>query len=85
MSKIYSGKIEVVSFVIKYGREFTIGGKFNVMSRNEAVEAVSVVSVISSCLVCINGLQLAKLELLIDRTSSIYMKVRQKLLYFLFL
>jgi hypothetical protein len=29
---------------------------------------------------CINGIQLAKIELLIDRTSSIYLKVRLKAL-----
>jgi len=45
------------------------------MSRNEAEEAVTVISLTSSSLVYINGIQLAKFGLLIDRTSSIYLNV----------
>jgi len=40
------------------------------MSRNETEEAVS--------LVYINGIQLVKFGLLIDRTSSIYLEMRLK-------
>jgi hypothetical protein len=41
------------------------------MSRNEAEVAVSVVSFITGSLGYINGIQLTKFGLLIDRTSSI--------------
>jgi hypothetical protein len=46
--------------------------------RNETAEAVSVVSFSQVLLGYINGIQLAKFGLLIDRTSPIYMKVRQQ-------
>jgi hypothetical protein len=50
------------------------------MSRIEAEKAISVVSFISNSLGYINGIQLAKFGLLIDRTSSIYLK-RQNILH----
>ena len=46
------------------------------MSKNDADEAVSVVSLTSSCGGYINGRHSANLELLIDKTSSIYLYIR---------
>ena len=45
-------------------------------SKNEAEEAVSVVSLISSSGGYINGIQSEKFGLLMERTSSIYLKVK---------
>jgi hypothetical protein len=50
------------------------------MSKNDADEAVSVVSLISSSGGYINGRNSANLELLIDKTSSIYLYVKLKAL-----
>ena len=49
-------------------------------SKNDAVEAVSVVSLTSSSGGYINGRNSANLELLIDKTSSIYLYVKLKAL-----
>jgi hypothetical protein len=49
------------------------------MSKNDANEAVSVVSLISSSGGYINGRNSANLELLIDKTSSIYLYVKLNL------
>jgi hypothetical protein len=50
------------------------------MSKNDADEAVSVVSLTSSSGGHINGRNSANLELLIDKTSSIYLYVKLKAL-----
>ena len=50
------------------------------MSKNDADEAVSVVSLTSSSGGYINGRNSANLELLIDKTSSIYLYVKLKAL-----
>jgi hypothetical protein len=50
------------------------------MSKNNADEAVSVVSIISSSREYINGRNFANLELLIDKTLSIYLYVKLKTL-----
>jgi hypothetical protein len=49
-------------------------------SKNDADEAVSVVSLTSSSGGYINGRNSANLELLIDKTSSIYLYVKLKAL-----
>jgi hypothetical protein len=49
-------------------------------SKNDADEAVSVVSLTSSSEGYINGRNSANLELLIDKTSSIYLYVKLKAL-----
>jgi hypothetical protein len=49
------------------------------MSKNDADEAVSVVSLTSSSGGYINGRNSANLELLIDKTSSIYLYVKLKM------
>jgi hypothetical protein len=70
--KIYDFKIEVVPFIIKFSTELT---------KNDADEAVSVVSLTSSSgEIYINGRNSANLELLIDKTSSIYLYVKLKAL-----
>jgi hypothetical protein len=50
------------------------------LSKNDADEAVSVVSLSSSSGGCINGRNYANLELLIDKTLSIYLYVKLKAL-----
>ena len=67
VSKIYNGKIEVVSFVIDPGWKITIGVKFKINSRNQTF---FVVSLISSSIPYINGIQLAKFVIFLDRTLS---------------
>jgi hypothetical protein len=65
--KIYDFKIEVVPFIINFNTEVT-------------TESVSVVSLTSSSGGYINGRHSANLELLIDKTSSIYLYVKLKAL-----
>jgi hypothetical protein len=68
--KMYDFKIEVVSFIIKS----------RYWSKNDADEAASVVSLTSSSGGYINGRNSSNLELLIDKTSSIYLYVKLKAL-----
>ena len=67
---MYDFKIEVVSFIIKS----------RYWSKNDADEAASVVSLTSSSGGYINGRNSSNLELLIDKTSSIYLYVKLKAL-----
>ena len=78
--KIYDFKIEVVPFIINFSTELTTVLKFEVQVQNDADEAVSVDSLISSSGGYINGRNSANLELLIDKTSSIYLYVKLKAL-----
>jgi hypothetical protein len=71
--KIYDFKIEVVPFIINVSTELS---NSRYMSKNDADEAVSVVSLNSSSGGYINGRNSANLELLIDKTSSIYLYVK---------
>ena len=68
--KNYDFKIEVVPFIINISTEF----------KNDADEAVSVVSLTSRSGGYINGRNSANLELLIDKTSSIYLYMKLKAL-----
>jgi hypothetical protein len=70
--KIYDFKIEIVPFIINFSIEYT--------SKNDADEAVSMVSLTSSSGGYINGRNYVNLELLIDKTSSIYLYVKLKAL-----
>ena len=70
--KIYVFKIEVVPFIINFSTELTTVVKFEVLVQNDADEAVYVVSLTSNSGGYINGRNSANLELLIDKTSSIY-------------
>ena len=67
---MYDFKIEVVSFIIKS----------RYWSKNDADEAASVVSLTSSSGGYINGRNSSNLELLIDKTSSIYLYAKLKAL-----
>ena len=81
--KIYDFKIEVVPFIINFSTELTTVVKFEqsrYKSKNDADEAVSVVSLTSNSGGYINGRNSANLELLIDKTSSIYLYVKLKAL-----
>ena len=78
--KIYDFKIEVVPFIINISTELTTVVKFEVYVQNDADQAVSVVSLTSSSGGYINGRNSANLELLIDKTSSIYLYVKLKAL-----
>ena len=69
----------VVCFVITFGRKLTIGLEFEVNIKKWGRErVVSVVCFISRALGYIDGIQLAKCRLLIDRASLMYLKVRLK-------
>jgi hypothetical protein len=70
--KIYDFKIEVLSCPLSSNSRY----KF----KNDADEAVSVFSLTSSSGGYINGRNSANLELLIDKTSSIYLYVKIKAL-----
>ena len=72
--KIYDFKIEVVPFIINFSTDLTT------VVKNDADEVVSVVSLTSSSGGYINGGNSANLELLIDKTSSIYLYVKLKAL-----
>lgn len=62
-------KIYVFSLVIQSGRKMTIGVKFEVwISLNEEEKTDCVDCIIARDLMYINGIQLAKCGLLIDRT-----------------
>jgi hypothetical protein len=78
--KIYDFKIEVIPFIINFSIELTIVIKFEVQVQNDADEAASVISLISSSGGYFNGRNSANLELLIDKTSSIYLYVKLKAL-----
>jgi hypothetical protein len=77
--KIYDFEIEVVPFMINFSTELTTSNS-RYKSKNDADEAVSVVSLTSSSGEYINGRNSANLELLIDKTSSIYLYVKLKAL-----
>ena len=81
--KIYDFKFEVVPFIINFSTELTTRQIRGIRaSKNDADEAVSVVSLTSSSGGYINGRNAANLELLIDKTSSIYLyakKTKKKL------
>jgi hypothetical protein len=76
--KIYDLKIEVVPFIINFSTDLTTVVRYK--SKNDADEAVSVVSLTSSSGGYINGRNSVNLELLIDKTSSIYLYVKLKAL-----
>ena len=78
--KIYDYKIEVVPFIINLVLSWTLSSNSRYKSKNDADEAVSVVSLTSSSGGYINGRNSANLELLIDKTSSIYLYVKLKAL-----
>ena len=78
--KIYDLKIEVVPFIINFSTDLTTVSNSRYKSKNDADEAVSVVSLTSSSGEYINGRNSANLELLIDKTSSIYLYVKLKAL-----
>jgi hypothetical protein len=78
--KVYDFKIEVVPFIINFSTELTTVVKSRYKSKNDADEAVSVVSFISSSGGYISGRNSANLELLIDKTPSIYLYVKLKAL-----
>jgi hypothetical protein len=68
--KICNGKIEIVCFVIKAGRNLTMVVKVEVnMSRNETDKTVAIFLYLKFFLCYINGIQFANFRLLIDRTS----------------
>jgi hypothetical protein len=77
--KIYDFKIEVVPFIINFS-SWPLSSNSRYKSKNDADEAVSVVSLTSSSGGYINGRNSANLELLIDKTSSIYLYVKLKAL-----
>jgi hypothetical protein len=56
----------------------SFGGHSRYLSKNEADEAVSVVPLAVSSGGYVNGRNSANLELLIDKTSSIYLYVKLK-------
>jgi hypothetical protein len=68
----------LLKFIINFSTELTTVVKFEVQVQNDAEEAVSVVSLTSSAGGYINGRNSANLELLIDKTSSIYLYVKLK-------
>ena len=78
--KIYDFNIEVVPFIINLVLIWPLSSSSRYKSKNDADEAVSVVSLTSSSGGYINGRNSANLELLIDKTSSIYLYVKLKAL-----
>ena len=78
--KIYDLKIEVVPFIINFSTALTTVVKFEVYVQKWCGQAVSVVSLTSSSGGYTNGRNSANLELLIDKTSSIYLYVKLKAL-----
>ena len=78
--KIYDFKIEVVPLIINFSLSWPLSSNSRYKSKNDADEAVSVVSLTSSSGGYINGRNSANLELLIDKTSSIYLYVKLKAL-----
>ena len=74
--KIYDFKIEVVPFIINFSTDLS---NSRYKSKNDADEAVSAVSLTSSSVGYINRRNSANLELLIDKTSSIYLYLYVKL------
>ena len=78
--KIYDFKIEVVPFILNFSTELTTVVKFEVLVKKWCGRNVSVVSLTSSSGGYINGRNSANLELLIDKTSSIYLYVKLKAL-----
>jgi hypothetical protein len=75
--KIYDFKIEVVPFIINFSTE---SSNSRYKSKNDEDEAVSMVSLTSSSGGYISERNSANLELLIDKTSSIYLYVKLKAL-----
>ena len=75
--KIYNNNIEVVSFVIGFGSNRTIVVKFEVnVKKCGRGNSFCSLFVFQDIWGYINGIQIAKFGLLIERTSSIYLKVR---------
>ena len=71
-------KIEGVPLIINFSTERPLSSNSRYKFKNDADKAVSVVSVTSSSGGYINGRNSANLELLIDKTSSIYLYVKLK-------
>jgi hypothetical protein len=76
--KIYDFKIKVVPFIINLVLSWPLSSNTKHKSKNDADEAVYVVSLTSSSVGYINGRNSANLELLIDKTWSIYLYVKLK-------
>ena len=76
----YNCQIEVVSFVIEVGRMLTIGLKFEVDVKNSGRGSCYCYFLYLKSFGYVPGIQLAKLGLTIDRTSSIYLYMRLKAL-----
>jgi hypothetical protein len=73
-------KIRLIRSLKKFIFRYQALVEIRYKSKNDADEAVSVVSLTSSSGGYINGRNSANLELLIDRTSSIYRYVKLKAL-----
>ena len=69
-------KSSLLSYILVLIRPLSSNSRYK--SKNDADEAVSVVSLTSSCGGYINGRNSTNLELLIDKTSSIYLYVKSK-------